>query len=82
MDLTAMLAAILTAILDPENFFRFVELLLKKQSCFDKILIDLFTKLWLFVTVGVKWVINILLMSSPVGTIYRECTLFYYMLEF
>ena len=54
MDLTAMLAAILTAIVDPENVFRFVELLLKKQSCFDKILIDLFTKLWLVVTVGVK----------------------------
>ena len=49
-----MLAAMLTAILDPENIFRFVELLLKKQSCSDKILIDLFTKLWLVVTVGVK----------------------------
>ena len=31
---------------------------------------------------GVKWVVNILLMSSPIGTIYRECTLFYCMLEF
>ena len=49
MDLTAMLAAILTNVLDPKNIFRFVEF--EKQSCFDKILIDLFTKLWLFVTV-------------------------------
>ena len=49
MDLTAMLAAILTTVLDPKNIFRFVEF--EKQSCFDKILIDLFTKLWLFVTV-------------------------------
>ena len=49
MDLTTMLAAILTTILDPKNIFRFVEF--EKQSCFDKILIDLFTKLWLFVTV-------------------------------
>ena len=31
---------------------------------------------------GVKWVVNILSMSSPIGTIYSECTLFYYMLEF
>ena len=49
MDLTTMLAAILTTVLDPKNIFRFVEF--EKQSCFDKILIDLFTKLWLFVTV-------------------------------
>ena len=49
MDLAAMLAAILTTALDPKNIFRFVEF--EKQSCFDKILIDLFTKLWLFVTV-------------------------------
>ena len=44
-----MLAAILTTVLDPKNIFRFVEF--EKQSFFDKILIDLFTKLWLFVTV-------------------------------
>ena len=36
MDLTAMLAAILTAILDPENVFRFVELLLKNKVVLTK----------------------------------------------
>ena len=36
MDLKAMLAAILTAILDPENIFRFVELLLKKKVVLTK----------------------------------------------
>ena len=41
----------LTAILNSKNIFRFVELLLKKQRSFEKVLIDLFTKLWQFVTV-------------------------------
>ena len=36
MDLTAMLATILTAILDPENVFRFVELLLKNKVVLTK----------------------------------------------
>ena len=36
MDLTTMLAAILTAILDPENVFRFVELLLKNKVVLTK----------------------------------------------
>ena len=31
---------------------------------------------------GVNWVVNILLIASPIVTIYREWTLFYYMLEF
>ena len=39
---------------------------------------DLFTKLWLFVTVWCQMDVNILLMSSPIGTIHRECILFYY----
>ena len=36
MDLTAMLAAILAAILDPKNIFRFVELLLKNKVILTK----------------------------------------------
>ena len=46
-------------------------------------------KIWLnFFTLSgigplrVKWVVNILFMSSPIGTIYTEWTLFHYMLEF
>ena len=36
MDLTAMLAAILAVILDSENIFRFVELLLKNKVVLKK----------------------------------------------
>ena len=36
MDLTAMLAAILSVILDSENIFRFVELLLKNKVVLKK----------------------------------------------
>ena len=36
MDLTAMLAAILTTILDPKNIFRFVELILKNKVVLTK----------------------------------------------
>ena len=36
MDMTALLAAILTAILDPKNIFRFVELLWKKKVALTK----------------------------------------------
>ena len=36
MDLIAMLAATLTAILDPKNIFRFVELILKNKVVLTK----------------------------------------------
>ena len=36
MELTAMLAAILTAILDPKNIFRFIELILKNKVVLAK----------------------------------------------
>ena len=36
MDLTAMLAAILTAILDPKNIFTFVKLILKNKAVLTK----------------------------------------------
>ena len=36
MDLKAMLAAILPAILDPKNIFRFVELILKNKVVLTK----------------------------------------------
>ena len=50
MELTIMLAAILAAILNPENIFRFAELVLKSKVVLKKILIDLLTKMWLLVT--------------------------------
>ena len=36
MDLTAILTAILAAILDPENILRFAELLLKNKDVLTK----------------------------------------------
>ena len=36
MDLTAMLAAILAAILDPKNIFRFAQLILKNKVVLTK----------------------------------------------
>ena len=36
MDLTGMLAAILTNVLDPKNIFRFVELILKNKVLLTK----------------------------------------------
>ena len=36
MGLTAMFGAILTAILDPKNIFRFVELILKNKDVLTK----------------------------------------------
>ena len=82
MDLTATLAATLTTILEPKNIFRFVELILKNKVVLTKYHLTRLLNCGCLSQFGVKWVVNILLITSPIGTIYRECTLFYYMLEF
>ena len=67
MDLTAMLAAILAAILEPKNIFRLVELLLKNKVVSLMLVISLLLS-------SHKAFFNVILERWPYWTLHFDLT--------